>query len=89
MNGASMRMTIQPARICQMPATMHSGSVVNGKKAIKPKMMAPENKKKLKIVGLTFQDTTVVTICKLNIRNHVLVGLFIPHLMLPSPPIFI
>ena len=51
MNGASMRMTIQPARICQMPATMHSGSVVNGKKAIKPKMMAPENKKKLKIVG--------------------------------------
>merc|ERR550539_1352774 len=33
MNGASMRMTIQPARICQMPATMHRGSVVNGKKS--------------------------------------------------------
>ena len=45
MNGASMRMTIQPARICQMPATMHRGSVVNGKKAMKPKMMAPEKYK--------------------------------------------
>ena len=47
MNGASMRMTIQPARICQMPATMHSGSVVNGKKAMKPKMMAPAKGREL------------------------------------------
>ena len=47
MNGASMRMTIQPARICQMPATMQSGSVVKGKNAMNPNMMAPETEEEV------------------------------------------